>query len=99
MTSGNNSNQSESIDLSLYPPRGWDNELWAQVLKIANVMTRQELIIAWLDSSAGKVSEERFNREMKDLTAFSRQELIDLIHEIGPEGGKRLVSRYKIFDE
>lgn len=76
------------------PPRGWDISLWNKVLKVANKMSRQELIIAWLDSLVGKVSDNSFNKELVNLGAFSRQELIDLIHEIGQDGGEKLLIRY-----
>jgi len=88
------SKRQNPIDLSLYPPKGWSIDLWRKVLKIANRMSRQELILAWIEASIGSVSDAAFNRMLSDLAAFSRQELIDLIHEVGPEGGKRLLQRY-----
>ena len=84
----------EPIDLALHPPKGWSAELWRKVFTVANQMTRQELIVAWLDASADALEEEAFNQELQSLAAMSRQELIDLINEIGPEGGKRLLRRY-----
>ena len=83
-----------SYNIASHPPDGWAPGLWRKVLATANQLSREELILIWIDSYAREFSGERFNQAVNSILVFSRQELIDLIHEISPESGAWLFRRY-----
>ena len=75
------------------PEFEWDKEELNKVIEIANGLKRSDLVIFWLQDAAG-ASEESFNSWFKSLEHFSKQEIIDIIHEIGPEAGKRFIEKF-----
>ena len=81
-------------NIASHSPVGWAPELWRKVLATANYLSREELVLIWIDSYASEFSGEKFDQAVNNILAFSRQELIDLIHEISPESGAWLVRRY-----
>jgi hypothetical protein len=96
MTNSLSSNHSQSY---IWPtPPGWEDETWRKVSIIAEKMTRQELIIAWLDSYP-EMPDDDFNVVLKQYSKWLRQELIDLIHEIEQDGGEKLIKRYGYYLE
>lgn len=77
------------------PEFGWGEKELDKVIEIAEGLKRSDLIIFWLQDAA-KESETSFDNWLKDLGHFSKQEIIDIIHEIGPEAGKKFI---EIFDK
>ncbi|HWA64310.1 MAG TPA: hypothetical protein VG866_00405 [Candidatus Paceibacterota bacterium] len=71
----------------------WDSAQLTAVRALAGRLTRSELILFWLSEMA-QVSEERFNEWLSDISKFSKQELIDIIHELGPEAGERFIQKF-----
>jgi len=76
------------------PEFGWDENELSKVVEIAEGLERSDLIIFWLQQAA-KESEKSFNTWMKDLQNFSKQEIIDIIHELGPKAGKDFIDKFK----
>lgn len=75
------------------PEFGWDEKELGRVIQIAESLKRSDLIVFWLQQEA-KESEEAFNIWMKDLQHFSKQEIIDIIHELGPKVGKEFLEKF-----
>ncbi|MHB8173511.1 MAG: hypothetical protein ACYDFU_03500 [Nitrospirota bacterium] len=61
---------------------------------MADRLTRSQLVIFWLEDAA-RYSEEYFDKWLKDISKFSKQELTDIIHEIGPESGEMFLGKFK----
>ena len=64
------------------------------VYKIAKQLRRSELIIFWLQEAA-KESENYFENWLKRIYGWSGQELINMIHELGPESIDRFIDKFK----
>jgi hypothetical protein len=58
-----------------------DEKILNEAIKIAEKIKRSDLILFWLEDAA-KESEDYFSEWLKDIVSFSKQELIDIIHEL-----------------
>ncbi|OGM94665.1 hypothetical protein A2524_02055 [Candidatus Wolfebacteria bacterium RIFOXYD12_FULL_48_21] len=76
------------------PEFGWDEKDLNEAIKIAEGLKRSDLIIFWLQQEA-KESEASFDNWFKDLQLFSKQEIIDIIHELGPKVGQEFIDKFK----
>jgi len=76
-----------------YAPKGWNPTLWDSFWKLANKMNRQELIVAWLHSIAGKTSEKDFNRNLQDMEKFSKEDMLGIIDEIDPKIARNILEQ------
>ncbi len=76
------------------PEFGWDEKELEEVVKIAEGLKRSDLIIFWLQQEA-RESEESFDIWVKVLQNFSKQEIIDIIHELGPGAGKEFLKKFE----
>ena len=76
------------------PEAGVSPELLRRVTEIARTLKRSDLILFWLEDAA-RESERAFNQWLKDIENFSKQELIDIIHELGPESLQDFVKRFQ----
>lgn len=74
---------------------GHYKKLFDRVLKIAHKMSRQELLIFWLSTSVGQVSEKEFNNIIDEMKKFSKEEIIDILDELSKKDGEKLVEQYK----
>lgn len=75
------------------PEFGWDEKELKEVIKIAEGLKRSDLVIFWLQQAA-KDSEKSFDMWLADMQSFSKQEIIDIIHELGPETGKEFIDKF-----
>lgn len=82
----------ESIKDKL-PEAGVSQHLLARAVMLATKLRRSDLIMFWLDDAA-RHSEASFDQWLKDLPSFSKQELIDIIHELGSEALQRFVNEF-----
>ncbi len=71
----------------------WDEKKLARVVEIAEALRRSELVSFWLEEAA-KESERSFDAWFHALQNFSKQDIIDIINEIGPEAGERFIKRF-----
>jgi len=79
-----------NFQTNVEPPRGWPALLWSDFWTLVSTMSRQELIVFWLDSVVDRPAAE-FNQWMKDLLPFTKNELLDIIPEVGIRAAERLV--------
>jgi hypothetical protein len=75
-------------------PKGWETELWNSFWNLANALSRQELSVIWLYSSAGRVSDQDFNRSLQDMQKFTKEEMLGIIDEIGPKIARNILGLY-----
>jgi len=71
----------------------WDNKVLNRVYCAASKLSYAELVLFWLKEKTRDASEKKTKQWMLDLAKFSKQELVDIIHEVGPEAGKQLLKR------
>lgn len=71
----------------------WNPKVLKDVQVVAEKLKKSELFIFWLNEVSRR-SEKYFDTWLVDLARFSKQELIDVIHEIGPEAGGRFLKQY-----
>ncbi|WKZ27246.1 MAG: hypothetical protein QY311_00610 [Candidatus Paceibacterota bacterium] len=73
----------------------WDEALLERVRSLASTLSFATLAIVWLrERQAAGASEETVRQLMRDLSHFSHQELVDLIHELGPGAGERILKEF-----
>ena len=70
----------------------WNPLLLEQVSEKAHKSKKSKLFLFWLEEMSRR-SEKDFDAWLKDLSTFSKQDLLDIIHEMGPEAGRRFLSR------
>lgn len=78
----------------VFSGKEWETDLWNSFWKLASRMSRQELIVVWLHSSAGKVSDESFNRSLQDMQKFTKEEILGIIDEIDPKIARNILEKY-----
>lgn len=72
----------------------WDQKKLEEVIRLARHLKKSDLFIFWLQRAA-KHSEEFFDDWLNDISKFSKNELIDIIHELGPKGGEEFIKKFK----
>jgi hypothetical protein len=71
----------------------WDPILLARVQSIAEGLPRATLFLFWLEHQAEE-SDLAFMAWLQDLASWSKQDLIDIIHEMGPAAGRQFLDRF-----
>ncbi len=69
-------------------------ELLRTAIRIAEKVTREELVLFWLEDAATH-SVRSFNQWLQDIGAFSKQELIDIMAELGADSLREFIRRFE----
>lgn len=68
--------------------------LLSRVQELAEKISQAELFSFWLELQA-RESDEKFVLWLRDLASWSKQDLIDIIHEMTPESGREFLARFE----
>lgn len=77
------------------PEAGVSDELYRKVVKITQKLKRSDLLLFWLKDSAQR-SEKEFDTSLSYMPKFSKQEIVDIMAELGK---KTLVKFVKEFSK
>ncbi len=72
----------------------WSQKKLEEVIRLARHLKKSDLFIFWLQQAAKK-SEKFFDVWLNDIGKFSKDDLVDIIHELGPKGGEEFLRKFK----
>lgn len=69
--------------------------LWKEFWDIAESLSRNELALIWLRCNIKEITDDSFNRNMLDMTKFSKEDLLNILDEIPLEAVKQVVAEHR----